>query len=256
MKKVFEPRQWSLARGRSLELGPKALIMGVLNVTPDSFSDGGKFIALKEAEYRTREMIEQGASIIDVGGESTRPGAEEVDGKTERERVLPVIEMLASTTDAIISIDTYRADTAKAAVRAGAHIINDVWGCQREPDIAKVAAETGAGLIIMHSSRERDVLPDVMKDQMSFFHRSLTIANKAGVNESHIVLDPGFGFGKDEQINLTLLREFVGLPLAGWNVSQALPRRHNRPRTRSTGGGNSRDKRCCANARGCDFQSP
>ena len=141
--------------GVTLRLGPKAQIMGVLNVTPDSFSDGGEYIALREAEARARIMLEQGASVIDVGGESTRPGADKVGGKTERQRVLPVIEMLAGTTDGLISIDTYRAETAKAAIKAGAHIVNDVWGCQREPDIAKVAHDTGAGLVIMHNSRER-----------------------------------------------------------------------------------------------------
>ncbi|MEE9313713.1 MAG: dihydropteroate synthase [Rhizobiaceae bacterium] len=216
MKNVFAPRVWSLAHGCSLTVGPKALIMGVLNVTPDSFSDGGKFIALREAETRARDMIEQGAVIIDVGGESTRPGAEEVDGKTERERVLPVIEMLAATTDTLISIDTYRADTAKAAVRAGAHIVNDVWGCQREPDIAKFAAETGAGLAIMHTSRDREVLPNVMKDQIQFLKRSLDIASKAGVGSDKIILDPGFGFGKDMTVNLHILNRIEELHTLGF----------------------------------------
>ncbi|MEE9375053.1 MAG: dihydropteroate synthase [Rhizobiaceae bacterium] len=211
MKKVFQPRRWSVAHGRSLELGPKAQIMGVLNVTPDSFSDGGKFIALREAETRAREMGEQGASIIDIGGESTRPGAEEIDGVTERKRVLPVIEMLADTSDLLISIDTYRADTAKAAIRAGAHIVNDVWGCQREPAIARVASETGAGLVIMHTGRERQVLPDIIDDQFAFLKKSLKIADKAGVARQQIVLDPGFGFGKDLVINLQLLNRLAEL---------------------------------------------
>ncbi|MEN0041176.1 MAG: dihydropteroate synthase [Pseudomonadota bacterium] len=178
-------------------LGPKAQVMGILNVTPDSFSDGGRFIEVDAAVAQAQAMVEQGASILDVGGESTRPGAEAVDGETERARVLPVIEALASQSDVAISIDTYRAETAEAAVQAGAHIVNDVWGCQREPAIAEVAARTGAGLVIMHTNRERDGLDDVIEDQVHFLKRSLEIAGQARVDPAAMVLDPGIGFGKD-----------------------------------------------------------
>ena len=203
----FEPTPWPLAHGRSLTLGPVGVIMGVLNVTPDSFSDGGRHESVEAAVSQARRMVAEGAAIIDVGGESTRPGADAVDGETERSRVLPVIEALAATLDCAISIDTYRAETAAAAVVAGAHIVNDVWGCQREPGIARVAAETGAGLVIMHTDRERDdVAEDVIEDQRRFLDLSLSIARGAGVEEVAIVLDPGFGFGKDAERNWQILR--------------------------------------------------
>lgn len=207
----FASKIWKLAHGKELKLGPKALIMGVLNVTPDSFSDGGEFIDPKTALVRAKEMKEQGADIIDVGGESTRPGAETIDGETERKRVLPVIKRLAEAGEFVISIDTYRADTARQAVDAGAHIVNDVWGCQREPDIANVAAETGAGLAIMHTGRERDVLPDMIEDQITFLKRSLEIATAAKVKPDQIILDPGFGFAKDATMNLELLNRLEEL---------------------------------------------
>src|SRR5690606_19786346 len=161
-----EPVPWSLAHGRVLELGPKARIMGVLNVTPDSFSDGGRFATVDAALRQADVMIAQGADIIDVGGESTKPGADVVDAGEEQRRILPVIEALAARPDALISVDTYRQETAAKAVAAGAHIVNDVWGLQREPGIARVAADTGAGLVIMHTGRDRERLSDPIDDQL------------------------------------------------------------------------------------------
>ncbi len=207
----FAPKIWKLAHGKELKLGRKSRIMGVLNVTPDSFSDGGDFINTDTAMERAKDMLAQGADIIDVGGESTRPGAEPVDGDTERKRVLPIIERLTAESGFIVSIDTYRAETARQAVEAGAHIVNDVWGCQREPDIAKVAADTSAGLAIMHTGRERDVLPDVIEDQIAFLKQSLDIAAAANVKSEQIVLDPGFGFAKDADMNLELLNRLEEL---------------------------------------------
>ena len=169
-------RQWQLAHGRHLDLGGKAVVVGILNVTPDSFSDGGLFAGRDEALAQARRMVEEGAVVIDIGGESTRPGASAVTGKEEQARVLPVIEALASSGKALISVDTYREDTARLAVAAGAHIVNDVWGLQREPGIARVAAETGAGLVIMHTGRDRQKLPDVIDDQFFFLRKSLEIA--------------------------------------------------------------------------------
>ncbi len=214
----YTERVLGLAHDRSLTLGPKALIMGILNVTPDSFSDGGDFVETPEAVYRAMQMMEQGALIIDVGGESTRPGAEAVDGETERKRVLPIIECLANETDAIISVDTYRAETAKRAVEAGAHIVNDVWGCQREPDIANVAADTGAGLCIMSTRRDRNVQADLLNDAKTFLTDSLNIVHKAGVADDQVVLDPGFGFSPTIDHDLPLLNRLeklhhLGFPL-------------------------------------------
>jgi dihydropteroate synthase len=209
-------REWRLAHGRSLTLGPVSVIMGVLNVTPDSFSDGGVHLALDKAIEGARAMIAEGATIIDVGGESTRPGATRVDPRTEQARVLPVIEALAGQTDVLISVDTYREETARLAVAAGAHIVNDVWGVQREPAIADLAAETGAGLVIMHTGRERERDPDVIVDQFAFLNRSLEIARLAGVAREQIVLDPGFGFAKETEENLALMRRFGELQAFGY----------------------------------------
>ncbi|MGN8022636.1 dihydropteroate synthase [Phyllobacterium sp. 22229] len=209
-------REWRLAHGRSLILGPEAIIMGVLNVTPDSFSDGGVHLAPDKAIEGARAMIAEGAHIIDVGGESTRPGATRVDARTEQARVLPVIEALAGQTDVLISVDTYREETARLAVAAGAHIVNDVWGVQREPAIADLAAQTGAGLVIMHTGRERERDPDVIVDQFAFLNRSLEIARLAGVAREQIVLDPGFGFAKETEENLALMRRFAELQAFGY----------------------------------------
>ena len=151
MSNYFKSRQWQLANGQSLELGPKAQIMGILNVTPDSFSDGGKFDHIDNALAQAAKMVEEGASIVDVGGESTRPGGEPISASQEQDRVLPVIEALVKENNCLVSVDTYRARTARLAVDAGATIINDVWGFQKDPDIASVAAEKGAGVCAMHA---------------------------------------------------------------------------------------------------------
>jgi dihydropteroate synthase len=203
--------RWQLAHGRFLDIGDEALVMGILNVTPDSFSDGGQFVEADRAIEQAKRMISEGASIIDVGGESTRPGATPVSPEEEQRRILPVIASLAKATDILISVDTYREETARLAVAAGAHIVNDVWGLQREPGIAKLAAETGAGLVIMHTGREREKNPDVIADQFEFLGKSLEIARQAGVADAQILLDPGFGFAKDAEENLQLMARFAEL---------------------------------------------
>ncbi|MDN5926364.1 MAG: dihydropteroate synthase [Hyphomicrobiales bacterium] len=210
--------RWRLGHGRHLDLGAKSVLMGILNVTPDSFSDGGRFQRPEQAVARARQMLDEGAAIIDVGGESTRPGAEPVSAREEQARILPVIEQLASEGRALISVDTYRADTARMAVAAGAHIVNDIRGLQREPDIARVAAETGAGIVIMHTGRDREKLPDVIADEFAFLQKSLGIARAAGIEDGRIVLDPGFAFAKDGEENLQLMARFgelrgLGFPL-------------------------------------------
>ncbi|MAS12843.1 MAG: dihydropteroate synthase [Nitratireductor sp.] len=202
---------WRLAHGRDLVLGPDAIIMGILNVTPDSFSDGGAFVSLDSALRQADTLIGEGAHIIDIGGESTRPGGIPVTAMEEQDRILPVFEALAGRDDVLLSVDTYRAETARLAVAAGAHIVNDVWGLQREPDIAAVAAKTGAGLAIMHTAREREKLPDVIADQFSFLRRSLEIARQAGVSDDQIMLDPGFGFAKDTAENIEIMARFEEL---------------------------------------------
>jgi dihydropteroate synthase len=219
MAKYFEPLVWNLAHGRHLVLGPVGHVMAVLNVTPDSFSDGGEVGSVEDAVSRALQAYADGASIVDIGGESTKPGANPVSAGQEQDRILPVIEALRTRSDGLISVDTYRAETALFAIAAGAHIINDVHGLQKEPDIARVAAQTGAGLVIMHTGRERPTLADPIADQRLFFGKSLEIAASARIDLSHIVLDPGFGFAKETAAeNLVLMARFgelhdLGLPI-------------------------------------------
>ncbi len=191
--------------------------MGILNVTPNSFSDGGRFDDFDRAVAQAGRMIDEGAAIVDVGGESTGPRSAPISAAEEQDRALPVVEALVRRGDVIVSIDTYRAETARLAVAAGAHIVNDVWGLQREPEIASVAAETGAGLVIMHNSRERQTLDDPIADQFAFLGRSLEIAAQAGVEPGRIILDPGFGFGKETpESNLDLMARFEELHALGF----------------------------------------
>lgn len=216
MMTPFDPVAWTLAHGRQLTLGPKGLLMAIINVTPDSFSDGGLNASADAAIASALKAVEEGAAIIDVGGESTRPGAAEVTPEQELARVLPVIEALRTRTEAILSIDTYRAATAAAAVAAGAHVVNDVHGLQRDPELANVVARAGAGLCIMHTGRGRAKLPDVIEDQFLFLRQSLEVAREAGVPGSAIVLDPGFGFNKETaEENLRLVARFGELHALG-----------------------------------------
>lgn len=215
-----------MAHGRHLDLGGNAVVVGILNVTPDSFSDGGLFDAPEKALVQARRMVGEGALVVDVGGESTRPGAAAVSAVEEQNRILPVIEALANSGDVLISVDTYRAETARLAVAAGAHIVNDVWGLQREPDIARVAADTGAGLVIMHTGRGREKLPDVIADQLAFLGTSLDIARRHGVADDHIVLDAGFGFAKETAgENLDLMARFSELQALGFPLMAGTSRK-------------------------------
>jgi dihydropteroate synthase len=186
--------------------------MGILNVTPDSFSDGGQYQAVEAAISRAAEMLSEGASIVDVGGESTRPGAEPVSAAAERDRVLPVVEALADRfPDALLSVDTYKPEVARPALEAGAHLINDVTGLRHRPEMAEVAAEAGVPLVIMHSAGEPGDLTspraydDVVAEVRDALTRAVETAEEAGV--SSIVVDPGFGFGKSHRQNLRLINE-------------------------------------------------
>lgn len=223
---MFERIEWQLAHGRSLALGPQAVIMGILNVTPDSFSDGGRFAGFDAAMTQARRMVEEGAEIVDVGGESTRPGGAAISAAEEQDRVLPVVETIRREINTVISIDTYREETARLAVAAGAHIVNDVWGAQREPAIAHLAAQTGAGMVLMHTGREREKLDDVIDDQYLFLRRSLEIAREQGLAENRILIDPGFGFAKDAEENLSIMARFSQLRGLGrpWMVGASRKR--------------------------------
>jgi dihydropteroate synthase len=190
---------------RALLSRPYPAVMGVLNVTPDSFSDGGKFIAPEHALTQARRMIAEGADIIDIGAESTRPyGSQPVSADEELERLQPVLaEVIALGIP--VSIDSMKSPVVGWALDQGAAIANDIWGLQRDPDMAGLVAERQAPVIIMHNRDEADAGIDIMKDITSFFARSLAIAAKAGISPDHIVLDPGIGFGKTQEQSITVL---------------------------------------------------
>ncbi len=186
--------------------------MGILNVTPDSFSDGGQYVSVEKAVSRATEMLSEGASIIDVGGESTRPGAEPVSAEDEHDRVVPVIDALADRfPEALLSVDTYKPAVARAALAAGAHIVNDVTGLRHHPEMAQAAADWDAPLVLMHSVGEPGDLTqprhydDVTAEVRDALAQSIMTAEQAGVEQ--IVIDPGFGFGKSNEENLRLLND-------------------------------------------------
>ena len=202
---MFQPRQLECAHGRSLTLGPHGVLMAIVNVTPDSFSDGGQFDSAEAAVTFGLGAVEEGAAILDIGGQSTRPGAADVTPTEEQDRVLPVIAALAERTEALISIDTYHAETARLAVAAGAHIVNDISGGTAEPEILSVTARSGAAYCLMHTSRRADTLSDLVADQFAFLEEALHAARSVGIAEDRLVLDPGFGFGKDSDDNLEIM---------------------------------------------------
>jgi dihydropteroate synthase len=198
--------------------------MGVINVTPDSFSDGGLFYEESQAVEQGLALAEAGADILDVGGESTRPGSEATPTGEEMDRVLPVVEALARHCSAVISIDTYKAEVAQAAVEAGAGIINDVTALGGDPAMAQTAAQTKAGLVLMHMKgepRTMQVVPtygDVVAEVRDFLVQRARAAQAAGVSPEAIILDPGIGFGKTLEHNLALIRNLPALAAAGYPV--------------------------------------
>ena len=218
-------REWKLAR-RSLPYGERTLVMGVLNVTPDSFSDGGQFFSFEGAIQQAEQMIAEGADIIDVGGESTRPGSEFVSEAEELRRVIPVIERLASSSSIPISIDTTKPSIARAALAAGAEIVNDISGLRFDPSIAAEAAKAKAGLVLMHSRgtpKDMQQLPpvaDIISEVIGGLRQSVAIAEQHGVPRESIAIDPGIGFGKTAEQNVELIAKldrlvegFPDLPL-------------------------------------------
>ncbi len=202
-------------RGKALPLGERALIMGVLNVTPDSFHDGGKYTSTDAALRRAETMAGEGADIIDIGGESTRPGSEGVSVEEELARVVPVIREIRKRLDTPLSIDTTKALVARAALAEGASIVNDISGLKFGTGLAEAAAEFGAVMILMHtSSRPRDMqekteYESLIDDILESLRESMRKASAAGVREENIIIDPGFGFGKTAAQNLTLLKELA-----------------------------------------------
>ncbi len=202
---------WKI-QGRHLDLSRRAQIMGILNVTPDSFSDGGNFTGHDTALVHARKMIAEGAAIIDIGGESTRPGAKPVDADEEIRRTIPVIQSLRAEWDGLISIDTMKASVAQAALEAGADIVNDVSGLTADPEMAAVCAGSGCGIVIMHmrgtpaDMQENPSYFDVVAEVRDFFDERLETLEKLGISPARLCFDPGIGFGKSLDHNLALLR--------------------------------------------------
>ena len=210
--------------GITLDYTKETFIMGILNVTPDSFSDGGNYTSVAKAVAQAKKMAAEGAKIIDVGGESTRPGHVEISEEEEIARVVPVIEALVKEVQAIISIDTYKANVAEAAIKAGAHMINDVWGAKADARMASVAAQYNVPIILMHNRDNTDYKYfwlEVHKD----LQQSLAIARAAGVPDAHIILDPGIGFGKTTAQNIKMMQHLPDLVAMGYPVLLATSRK-------------------------------
>ena len=203
-------RAWHI-RHRTLPIGQRTLIMGILNVTPDSFSDGGQFFSLDSALAHAEQMVSEGADIIDVGGESTRPGGEPVSVEDEIKRVVPVIEALVARTDTPLSVDTTKSEVARAALDAGAAIVNDISALRFDFYVADAVARAGAGLVLMHSRgtpatmHRLPPVADIMQEVTHSLRASINMAERRGVKRESIVIDPGIGFGKSQEQNLELI---------------------------------------------------
>ncbi|WP_242870126.1 dihydropteroate synthase [Tindallia californiensis] len=192
--------------------------MGILNVTPDSFSDGGQFTEVEKALFHGKKMVEEGADIIDIGGESTRPGAIKVEEEEELKRVMPMVKALVEALEVPISVDTYKAPVAKAALEAGVHMINDVWGLQRDKEMASVVASFGVPVCIMHNQEGTEYKEDILSSIKKFFEKSLTMAREAGIDDKNILLDPGIGFGKTPEQNIYVMGRLQELQEFGYPV--------------------------------------
>ncbi len=209
---------------RDFDIKNKTYIMGILNVTPDSFSDGGRFNEMDSALFHAEEMIRDGADIIDVGGESTRPGHTVISDEEETERVVPVIERITAEFDVPVSIDTYKSRVASAALDAGAVLVNDIWGLKRDPDMADVIAARDAVCCLMHN-RENTDYSDFVSDVITDLEKSVKLAENAGISRERIIVDPGVGFAKSYEQNLEIINNVERLKELGLPVLLATSRK-------------------------------
>lgn len=200
------------------EYGKRTYIMGILNVTPDSFSDGGDFNSIEKAISHAKNMIEEGADIIDLGGESTRPGHNKIDVKEELERVLPVVKALKKEIDIFISIDTYKAEVADACLNLGVDMVNDIWGLKKDKNMANIVAKHNAYICIMHNQDGTIYEKDIMESIKEFLRESIKLAKEAGIKEDKIILDPGIGFGKTFEQNLEVMSRLNELKELGYPI--------------------------------------
>lgn len=214
---VIDYRERLNLKTRALDFSKKTLVMGILNATPDSFSDGGSYTDLSKAMEQAKQMITAGADIIDIGGESTRPGFAPVPLEAELARVLPVIKGIREFSDVPISIDTYKAETARQAIEAGADIINDVWGAKADPNMARVAADYNVPIILMHNRKDKNytnLIEDMKKDLME----SVELVKMAGLTDDKIILDPGIGFAKTYEDNLNVMHHLEAFHDLGYPI--------------------------------------
>lgn len=208
----------------SFDLKNECYIMGILNVTPDSFSDGGKWNDRDRAMAHTAQMIQEGAAMIDVGGESTRPGHVQISIQEEIDRVVPMIHMIKENFDIPVSIDSYKSDVVEAALKAGADLVNDIWGLKYDRRVADLIARYGVPCCLMHN-RQQAVYTNFMADMCSDMEQSLAIAHAAGVKDEQIILDPGVGFGKTYEHNLMAIAQLEKLCALGYPVLLATSRK-------------------------------
>jgi dihydropteroate synthase len=223
---AFDVQAIATARDRFLSLiGTRPVIMGIVNVTPDSFSDGGLFATREAALAQAQRLVGEGADIVDVGAESTRPGHTPLTPDEEWARLAPLLAALVAQAGAPVSIDTYKAQTARRALSLGVCLVNDVWGLQRDCAMAQTIAEAGAAVVIMHNRETTEPQIDIVADMKRFFARSLEIARRAGVPKRHILLDPGIGFGKSREQNYQALRATPELLTLGFPLLVGVSRK-------------------------------
>ena len=222
----FPYREYELGRYRLTIKPSRTLIMGILNITPDSFSDGGKHNTMDEALRHVDQIIRDGADIIDIGAESTRPyGASKITAQDEIDRLLPVLDKVLKISSVPVSVDTYKASVAREALKLGAHIVNDIWGLQNDPDMAAVVAEYGAPVIIMHNQNGTDYQRDVMSHICKFLRNSIEIGTAAGIQPDKFIVDPGPGFGKVQADNLMVMARLEELKSLGCPILLATSRK-------------------------------
>ena len=202
-------RAYSFSNGKQMTLGARTLVMGILNVTPDSFTDGGKWQGIDKALAHMQEMVRDGADIIDIGAESSRPGFQVMPADEEIDRLMPYLEAVVRECPVPVSVDTFKAKTAEAALKAGADVLNDIWGLQyaAEPgEMAQVTAAAGCPIVVMHNQDSKTYDGDIIASMQEFFRRTIRLADEAGIDRQNLILDPGIGFGKTVEGNLEVLR--------------------------------------------------
>ncbi|WP_425805761.1 dihydropteroate synthase [Desulfitobacterium sp. Sab5] len=224
--KGLEPPQERVlsCRDRELVLGKRTLVMGILNVTPDSFSDGGKYVDLKDALCQAEQMIKDGADLLDIGGESTRPGVVPISAEEEWRRLEPVLKELIPGISVPVSVDTYKAEVAEKALAAGAHIINDIRGLQGDPDMARVAGKYHAPVIAMYNQEGTDY-HHLIGDMLAFFRKSIQLAEENGLTGDQIIIDPGIGFGKTREQDLEVMSRLEEFKTLGHPILLAASRK-------------------------------